>query len=69
MKKLGFLLASLILLSSCKTDSEHRQMLQQSYKTVYYVEQCRYIVIDSTNHVYDVRMNIDGGPYSKVEIR
>ena len=73
MKKLGIILSSLILLSSCTTQQQDMQLLQQKFKTVYHAPSfgcCNYIVIDSTNRIYDIQVNVQNGTiFSKVEIK
>jgi hypothetical protein len=67
MKKL---LVLLLLLTSCgvTTPSEDMENLQKKYDVVYRVSNHQYIVIDSVG-TYDVRVEDDGTPYSKVKIK
>jgi hypothetical protein len=67
MKKL---LVLLLLLTSCEvtTPSEDMENLQKKYDVVYRISNHQYIVIDSVG-TYDVRMEDDGTPYSKVKIK
>jgi hypothetical protein len=67
MKKLIVLL---LVLTSCSvtTPSEDMESLQKKYDVVYRVSNYQYIVIDSLG-VYDVKLENDGTPYSKVKIK
>jgi hypothetical protein len=67
MKKL---LVLLLLLTSCEvtTPSEDMENLQKKYDVVYRISYHQYIVIDSVG-TYDVRVEDDGTPYSKVKIK
>jgi hypothetical protein len=67
MKKL---LVLLLLLTSCEvtTPSEDMENLQKKYDVVYRISNHQYIVIDSVG-TYDVRVEDDGTPYSKVKIK
>ena len=67
MKKL---LVLLLLLTSCgvTTPSEDMENLQKKYDVVYRVSNHQYIVIDSVG-TYEVRVESDGTPYSKVKIK
>jgi hypothetical protein len=67
MKKLIVLL---LVLTSCSvtTPSEDMESLQKNYDVVYRISYHQYIVIDSLG-VYDVKLENDGTPYSKVKIK
>jgi hypothetical protein len=67
MKKLIVLL---LVLTSCSatTPSEDMESLQKKYDVVYRIYNYQYIVIDSLG-VYDVKLENDGTPYSKVKIK
>jgi hypothetical protein len=66
MKKL----ISLLLLTSCSvtTPSEDMESLQKKYDVVYRISNHEYIVIDSLG-TYDIRVEDNGTPYSKVKIK
>lgn len=66
MKKL----IGLLLLTSCSvtTPSEDMESLQKKYDVVYRISNHEYIVIDSLG-TYDIRVEDDGTPYSKVKIK
>jgi hypothetical protein len=59
-----------ILLFSCNatTPSEDMEKLQKHYDVVYRISSYQYVVTDTTG-VYDVRVERDGTPYSKVKIK
>ena len=67
MKKLIILL---LLFTSCEvtTPSEDMEKLQKQYDVVYRISNHQYIVIDSIG-TYEVRVENDGTPYSKVKIK
>jgi hypothetical protein len=67
MKKLIVLL---LLFTSCEvtTPSEDMENLQKQYDVVYRISNHQYIVIDSIG-TYEVRVENDGTPYSKVKIK
>jgi len=67
MKKLIVLL---VLFTSCEvtTPSEDMENLQKQYDVVYRISNHQYIVIDSVG-TYEVRVENDGTPYSKVKIK
>jgi hypothetical protein len=66
MKKL----IGLLLLTSCSvtTPSEDMENLQKKYDVVYRISNHEYIVIDSLG-TYDIRVEDNGTPYSKVKIK
>ena len=66
MKKL----IGLLLLTSCSvtTPSEDMESLQKKYDVVYRISNHEYIVIDSLG-TYDIRVEDNGTPYSKVKIK
>lgn len=66
MKKL----IGLLVLTSCSvtTQSEDVENLQKKYDVVYPMSSYQYVVIDSTG-IYDVRVQNNGTPYSKVKIK
>ena len=59
-----------ILLFSCNvsTPSEDMEKLQRKYDVVYRISNFQYVVIDTTG-IYDIRLENDGTPYSKVKIK
>jgi hypothetical protein len=59
-----------VLLFSCNatTPSEDMEKLQKHYDVVYRISNLQYVVFDSTG-VYDVRLENNGTPYSKVKIK
>ena len=59
-----------ILLFSCNVSrqSEDMEKLQRKYDVVYRISSFEYVVIDTTG-VYDVMIERDGTPYSKVKIK
>ena len=61
---LGFLLFS----CNVTTQSEDMENLQRKYDVVYRISSYQYVVADTTG-VYDVRVERDGTPYSKVKIK
>lgn len=73
MKKLFIVLLFVNLLSSCgpiTTSAQDTEMLQKEYTTVYKVTTESYVCIDSTNHVYHVKVGTDGNDKSlHVKIR
>lgn len=70
MKKLSILLLPFILLScDWTTNSQDAQMLQHRYKKVYMIDEGRYITIDTSSRVYDIRVTNNGNIRTIVEIR
>jgi hypothetical protein len=59
-----------VLLFSCNatTPSEDMEKLQKHYDVVYRISSYQYVVADTTG-VYDVMLQRDGTPYSKVKIK
>lgn len=69
MKKLGILMVSLLLLSSCgTTPSQDIQMLQSKYSTVYPLNTRDYITMDSI-HTYHLKISSTGNILSIVKIK
>jgi hypothetical protein len=64
------LIVLLVLFTSCSvtTPSEDMESLQKKYDVVYRISNHEYIVIDSLG-TYDIRVEDDGTPYSKVKIK
>lgn len=71
MKKLILITTVILFFTSCSmtTTSQDTQMLQQHYKTVYNSDVSRFITIDSTNRIYDIKVTYDGKISSIVEIK
>lgn len=64
-------LLTLMVITGCTVTStfKDKEMLQKQYKTVYSIDQARYVTIDSVGNVFDVRVSADGKILSTIEIR
>jgi hypothetical protein len=70
MKKIAISIILLASLASCSTStSQDTQMLQKQYHTVYRIDETKYITIDSTGAIYDVRVTMKGEIFSIVRIK
>lgn len=72
MKKIIIIFISVLTSISCgkiSTDNEIHENLQKNYNTVYKIEYCRYICIDSSKRIFDIILKSDGLIWSKVEIK
>ena len=63
-------LIALLLFTSCGVTrpSEDMENLQKKYDIVYRISNYQYIVIDSAG-IYDIRLEDDGTPFSKIKIK